>query len=509
MIRRILHVLAAAWFVVVGFEPWLGPAIAAPTTQPVAATQPTTQPQATTAPTPIGITEPEHPPTQDMALDEGATPVTESSTVGANRSADIGPIDSAGDPNELGVIRRRLDRLASSLLSITSGVEPDPQDVEAVDAIAQRVLRLTEELSKPSDRVEAGSIALQAYHVLTRLAQQTQNARELAYRVGQLRSTAWKTKRLPGASAVVVGDFWLLLADLIDINRTGLGIDTSQQQAIQRLERFLRDYLPTRTLGTKAQVVFSDTDATIDPAMGGEHLEILRDVRLGLLELYDQRGMTRQACRLIHEIHRDLPPGDTRTTGYLASTFGYCSLLGQRFEAQLQTVRHGVWSSEDYQGQPMLIHLWADWVGPSRVFEELRSVYASYQPRGLAMISVNVYADHTATQPGVDWPVCMQSPEDEGLRRLFMIHSLPRFILLDPKGRVASVASSLAILDQVESMLTLTQDPPEGLSIPHPVEDPPTPDNPDSDESSPSTQPAPHDPPPLVGTTDSPPASKD
>lgn len=59
--------------------------------------------------------------------------------------------------------------------------------------------------------------------------------------LGRLRTAARRTKALTinSATAQAEGDFWLLTADLFDLNRSGLPIEAQQQQASQLLGAFL------------------------------------------------------------------------------------------------------------------------------------------------------------------------------------------------------------------------------------------------------------------------------
>ncbi|MBI1367811.1 MAG: hypothetical protein GC162_04065 [Planctomycetes bacterium] len=60
--------------------------------------------------------------------------------------------------------------------------------------------------------------------------------------LSRLRSAARRTKALDQPEAAAVGDFWLLTADLFDINRSGLTLDERRRQTQQLFDGFLEEH---------------------------------------------------------------------------------------------------------------------------------------------------------------------------------------------------------------------------------------------------------------------------
>src|SRR5690606_28008507 len=132
-----------------------------------------------------------------------------------------------------------------------------------------------------------------------------------------------------GLDARTVGDYWLLVADLIDLQRNTFHNPVQHQaDAIRRLESFLSN-----------------------PAAEG--LALFPDLQLALLRLYDQAGRTREARDLLASLEAALPTADPRRA-QLAPITAVCEQLGQVVTFTTDTSA-GLWSSQDARGERVLV----------------------------------------------------------------------------------------------------------------------------------------------------------
>ena len=184
-------------------------------------------------------------------------------------------------------------------------------------------------------------------------------------------------------------------------------------------------------------------------------------VQRSLLDLYDHRGMSRQVVDLLGQINQNV---DLQWTDRLQldRQFGYCDILGNRFDAQLETIDGRTWSSQDHLGKPVLFHFWSDqqqgWddaQGSLAALRQLRdrlggtleivSIWCSANQSKIAKISQALKAKSLK----VDWSVCCAMVGDDNLQHLFSVQTLPRYVLINAQGQIEAVGSSLAILKQV------------------------------------------------------------
>jgi hypothetical protein len=144
----------------------------------------------------------------------------------ANRPAVVG-----GDARESVV--ERFQRLLK---------EPDAQaDPQAVREHLDELIATASELALVSRdgpvRLQAMSVQMQA--IYTRLAGYPA-AEDFDRMLSRLRATARRTKALNDPRAGSIGDFWLLTAELVDINRSGLSAAERQEQANQLMSEYAR-----------------------------------------------------------------------------------------------------------------------------------------------------------------------------------------------------------------------------------------------------------------------------
>ena len=181
------------------------------------------------------------------------------------------PIDA-----QIEALRAEID-----LLLLPSGLPDDDVGVDQqLIEVAERSGELARSDIEARQQLDASNIELRAYNALANDALRTDHQGEASFRLAQLRSAAEEAGDIPADDAELTGAFWLLNADLIDINRNADALLDRQFQAIARLEAFLEEA--------------TEQDAAPSP--------IIMDVKLGLLQLYAQAGQSDKACALLAEL---------------------------------------------------------------------------------------------------------------------------------------------------------------------------------------------------------------
>lgn len=345
-----------------------------------------------------------------------------------------------------------LDAVRAQLTAMltATGLPTDTQRqdlAQRLDELAATSGRLAEQLPQAQQKLDASNLEAQAYNALANQARIEKQPREADYRLGQLRDAARKTKQINAPGADAQAEFWLLQADLFDINRSGLDRDARQTQAIERLQRFVHD---TEALRQQVRATGKQTQPP-DPT----RQSIRTDVKLSLLRLYDQRGQSTEACRLVEDL-KQTAGSNGQLKAELDRWYGYCPTLGEMFDARLRTERDEVWSSADHRGRVVLIHFFADWFAPSvEAFGPLREAHQRLNERGLDIVSVNVgpIGKDEDRKAWTAWPRCPPQSAVAQLQSLFAVRSLSRYVLIDRDGTVAAVGGGLAILEQVQHLL--------------------------------------------------------
>lgn len=117
------------------------------------------------------------------------------------------------------------------------------------------------------DQLALADLDLRANYALAQHARATGHEREAGYRVGRLRTLAMSTRNLSAPGAALLGDFWLLQADLFDLNNAGLDLDARQRETIRRLEQFVTTHGPLLT----------EADPEAEPADGKADSDLLTE----------------------------------------------------------------------------------------------------------------------------------------------------------------------------------------------------------------------------------------
>jgi thiol-disulfide isomerase/thioredoxin len=115
----------------------------------------------------------------------------------------------------------------------------------------------------------------------------------------------------------------------------------------------------------------------------------------------------------------------------------------------------------DFKGKAVYIDVWATWCGPcKREIPHLKTLEAEYHGKNVEFISISTDKDINA------WKKFLESQEmsglqlhqsdnpDENMSYLYMVNSIPRFIVIDKNGRiVSSDAPRPSSGEQVRNML--------------------------------------------------------
>ena len=362
-----------------------------------------------------------------------------------------------------------------------------------LDALAKESADLAKLLPESKDQLHARNLEIQVYSALAHRARVGRQEREASYRVGQLRTAALGARDISAPNAQMIGEFWLLQADLFDINRSSNDTNVRQRRAMERLERFLnaQDEASKRKWKAKTEAQPGSLDAVAEK-LGSD---MNTQVALALLTFYDQRGISDRAQVLSKKVSEfdDLTEPQKQQVDQIAAG---TDVVGQHFQANLKLSHGKIWSSEKHQGKVVLVNFYADWFVPSlKSHERVKAIAASLQVRGVSLLSVQMPNNNEllalagaiapgagqgqgsavrsaspspkpakpAPDAGADlapirrkakpWPVYQEGPGQVSLTRMFAVQSLPRFVLIDTKGKVHAVASSLAILEQLDSIL--------------------------------------------------------
>lgn len=132
-------------------------------------------------------------------------------------------------------LRNRMNDLLAEPMPNTRGDAVRGQLVELTNNASQLAL-----LSDPGpDQFEALSVQMQAlYAQITETIDPGQVDRLLS----RLRSAARRTKAIDLPQAPAVGDFWLMTAELFDLNRTPLSVKAQREQAAALMAEYLEDH---------------------------------------------------------------------------------------------------------------------------------------------------------------------------------------------------------------------------------------------------------------------------
>jgi peroxiredoxin len=119
--------------------------------------------------------------------------------------------------------------------------------------------------------------------------------------------------------------------------------------------------------------------------------------------------------------------------GFQAPDFSLPSPTGQYY------------SLSDYEGQPVLVFLWASWCSVcKRTMPGLQSVYEDFSSRGFEILAINTTFQDTLPTAldyfqSQGYLFTMLLDQDGNLSKVYQLHALPTSVLINPEGEVADV----------------------------------------------------------------------
>jgi len=311
-------------------------------------------------------------------------------------------------------------------LLISNGVEQS----EAREQLQQLQLQINEQSQKttdPKQQLQMIQQRLDILHTLTLDARLNQQPRELKQLQQALRSDAWKLRQSDNPQQQIIGEYWHLLCDMADIRRLTRDLESSQRACISKMQQFLEKHTQS-----------------IDPIQP-QTLHIIEQVRLALLQIYDQRGQSDLACKLIATIKQQSPDNETLAQ-YLNQNYGYCHLIGRKFNTRLTTTDGKTWDSREKLGKPIVIYFWPGVGLPADIQQAApnKSTDPMWQWINETRTHVLLVDLSHANESGLQIPSsrCPSYREDADrfkLTSFFNIQSIPRVIVIDKKGIVRSI----------------------------------------------------------------------
>lgn len=133
--------------------------------------------------------------------------------------------------------------------------------------------------------------------------------------------------------------------------------------------------------------------------------------------------------RMLREVHEEFARRDPKAVGRRSPDFAAEDAAG------------AIRSLDDFQGKYLYIDLWATWCGPCRAeLPHLKALAQKFAGRNIVFLGLSVDKDRAA------WEEALRSGELPGTQLLlgpgsdfqqdYEVEGIPRFILLDPEGRI-------------------------------------------------------------------------
>lgn len=251
---------------------------------------------------------------------------------------------------------------------------------------------------------------------------------------------------LPGAQATA--DYWELLSDMARLPSTTK--TPAQARALTEwvLNRYIAQYE-------------DNEDAT----------EYLLDARLSLAHLLDQRGAQREVAKQLDRIGK-LPPDSLRAPE-LQRLRDSIDRLGTPIQFESLSTQLATWRSSDHLSKPVLIHVYADRVEPSvRMIDVISRSIVEGSLSGIAVVSLRV-GEPVASSAQPPWPTLPVQLEPKGVLDQLGVAALPTLAWLDEKGRLVSIGTTPAVLDQLAALQPDELDEPDEKQGAAPEQDAP------------------------------------
>jgi hypothetical protein len=193
--------------------------------------------------------------------------------------------------------------------------------------------------------------------------------------------------------------------------------------------------------------------------MAPQSLHLLQQVQLALLQLYDQRGQSTQACRLINQL-KGQDPENQPLIQYLQTNYGYCHLIGRTFNTHLITSDGKTWDSREKRGKPIVIYFWpgvklipVSKMGLSDIAGTTDPLWSQMSRTRAQVLLVDLSRSHESGLQisASPWPSYRQEPGQFQLTDYFHVQTLPRVAVIDKNGIIQAIGgpASTSILEQL------------------------------------------------------------
>ena len=114
-------------------------------------------------------------------------------------------------------------------------------------------------------------------------------------------------------------------------------------------------------------------------------------------------------------------------------------------------------SLSDYEGNVVLVNLWATWCSPCRAeIPDLEAAYQKYQYEGFVILGVNVEEPRETVAPfvqefGMSYPILLDKSGE--LMKIYRAQGLPMSFIVDAEGVIQKRHMGFLTGDQLESYL--------------------------------------------------------
>ncbi|MEM9415598.1 MAG: hypothetical protein AAGA29_09005 [Planctomycetota bacterium] len=374
------------------------------------------------------------PPSEDAAAGRDAeAPRSRFFTEGAEQAAQL-------------ATARELERELASLLGPDGlPVELGPGPVrDALKDVATRCDLLAHSSAQPVALEILVASQARVYNALVQDAAAHGESVEVARGLSQLRDAANRLSDLETPDAAAAGAYWLMLADLIDANRTIA--DRADRRVFVRelLSRFVEDFAG-QAVDPEAEPAPTDTAGYI------------LDARVALARLLDEAGEQQAAYDALGPL-AEVTAEDARYE-QVRPVLARHAVIGSEVAIELPTATGQDWRLADAAGQPVLIHVFAQGMGDSGdSIAALRRSIALARLGGYSVVSLHI-GELVPGRPLPPWPTAVVAPERRALLDALGVDAVPMYVWIDHAGRVASVGKTLDVVRRFP-------EPPEDSSAP-------------------------------------------
>lgn len=382
----------------------------------------------------------------------------------ATQPADQPRTDAAAKPMEdvtssmdvdrqIEALRRELDAL---LTPAGLPAEDDADTREQLEAIASRSGDVQRQAVPGESQTQAANVQLRAYNALAQEAQVEKRSVDAGFRVQQLRHAAKQANeaareggREGGGKTQgrLVGDFWLLLADLIEINAGGGDLRWEEQRqaaAIEKLNAFVTGHAEAEG-GEKGE-----------GGAGADGHAMLIQTRVALAELLARAGRNEAACDQIEALGKALEDLPRETRQRLEPAAAACAVIGrvakldglQRNPANdlVQNAEDAEGKGGESRGEPWSLASLRGKVVVLSMFDASTEDAVPWREApdrtpALAWVFVAVGGgDVSASGVGPAVRVSREAAERLGVR------SLPAYVVIDREGHIVAVGGTRAVV---------------------------------------------------------------